>query len=997
MPASSAPEPFPKQQALRADYTLESLWAVSGLTAVTALALVLHRLKTTDPFHAFDALAVTALIAVLLNLFAGSMLARRRRDHIEMLAVLPSCVAILDANNRVRSVSESLERNFGWKPAHLLGQPFIAYIHPDDLSVVQKSLEAFRLQPLSALIRLNFRFQLPDKSYAILNCAVRHARETGRLGELSLGFRDNTHGFLMDQALHSNRLLRDKLIDALPLGIAVVDPETKTIDFANAYLAAMYGDAAHSLQGVPLNTVFRAVSSDHYSRNHRFDTIAALKGVSGTETYVSTTSVEEMVDTKAKRFVFTLDVDEWMRTRDELGDVLERLRLATKAACVGVWQYIPATGELRWDEQMLSLRGISPKDFRGMETHWRTIHPEDLELSKNAIETAVREESEFNIYYRVVHPDGSIRHIQSQARAIRDADGVLSLLGTNWDVTSSKIHEEEMRRARDAARLLAEEAQKSDLAKSEFLANMSHEIRTPLNGIVGMTDLALETELTAEQQEYLDTVKLSADALLTVINDILDFSKIEAGKIDLEVSDFDLRDALESALKTVAVRADEKGLELLCDVAPEVPDQVRGDSARLRQVLLNLVGNAIKFTERGEVAVRARVEASEGNEYLLGFTVADTGIGVPPEKQKLIFEPFSQADATTTRKYGGTGLGLTISTRLVEMMGGKIWVESEMGQGAQFHFTLRLGAAETKVIPAVNVSPDILRGIKVLVVDDNRTNRRILTGMLERWGAHAVSVEGGEEALGELSLAREARQPYELVLTDMHMPVMDGFTLIQRIQENPSLSAPTIIMLSSTCRTGDVQRSLELGAAAYLMKPIRQAELREAIGKALAAKEQGKTTRTIAPRPPEEAREPAVVLQVLLAEDNAVNQRLAVRLLERRGHHVVLAGNGREALEAIEKERFDLVLMDVQMPEMDGFEATAALRQKERSSGMHLPVIALTAHAMKGDRERCLAAGMDGYLAKPIHPEELDLLLHKFAPRRENPRPARALDPESVT
>jgi PAS domain S-box-containing protein len=586
---------------------------------------------------------------------------------------------------------------------------------------------------------------------------------------------------------------------------------------------------------------------------------------------------------------------------------------------------------------------------------------------------------------------GNERWLLTTKVPLRDNSGkVVGIVGMGHDITHRKEEEREAQKAREAA-------EAANRAKSEFLANMSHEIRTPLNGIVGMTDLALDTELTPEQKEYLDTVKLSADTLLTVINDILDFSKIEAGKIDLEVSDFDLRDALESALKTVAVRADEKGLELLCEVAPDAPEQVRGDSTRLRQVLLNLVGNAIKFTERGEVAVQVRVETFEGKECLLRFTVADTGIGIPPAKQELIFKPFSQADATTTRKFGGTGLGLTISTRLVEMMGGKIWVESEMGQGAQFHFTLRLGKADAKATQAAGVSPEIVRGIKALVVDDNRTSRRILTGMLQRWGMNPVSVEGGEEALVELSLAQEAGQPYELALTDMHMPVMDGFTLLQRIRENPSLSPATIIMLTSTGRPGDTQHCLELGAAAYLLKPIRQAELREAIAKALLASGPEKAMRTIAPRPPEDAREPASVLRVLLAEDNAVNRRLAMRLLEKRGHHIVLAANGREALEAMGKESFDLVLMDVQMPEMDGFEATAAIRQKERSSGMHLPVIALTAHAMKGDRERCLAAGMDGYLAKPINPEELDHLLHKFAPHRETPRPAGVLHPESVT
>ncbi len=592
---------------------------------------------------------------------------------------------------------------------------------------------------------------------------------------------------------------------------------------------------------------------------------------------------------------------------------------------------------------------------------------------------------------RTTDAAGNERWLLTTKVPLRDYTGkVVGIVGMGHDITFRKEEERETQKAREAA-------EAANRAKSEFLANMSHEIRTPLNGIVGMTDLALDTQLTPEQQEYLETVKLSADTLLTVINDILDFSKIEAGKLDLDVGDFDLRDSLESAVKTVAVRADEKGLELLCDVAPDVPEQVRGDSTRLRQVLLNLVGNAIKFTERGEVTVGVRVEALEGNEYLLGFTVADTGIGIPYEKQKLIFQPFSQADSTTTRKYGGTGLGLTISMRLVEMMGGKIWVESELGHGAQFHFTLRLGVAEAKASQAAGVSPEIVRGVKVLVVDDNGTNRRILTGMLQRWGVNPGSVEGGEEALVELSLAREAGQPYELVLTDMHMPVMDGLTLIKRIRENPRLSAAIIIMLTSTGRPGDAQRCLELGAVAYLLKPIRQAELREAIAKALVASGPEKTMRTSAPRPPDDKCEPASVLRVLLAEDNAVNQRLAMRLLEKRGHQVVLAANGREALAAIEKEGFDLVLMDVQMPEMDGFEATAALRQKERSCGTHLPVIALTAHAMKGDRERCLAAGMDGYLAKPINPGELDHLLHKFAPHRETPRPAGTLHPEPVT
>ena len=614
---------------------------------------------------------------------------------------------------------------------------------------------------------------------------------------------------------------------------------------------------------------------------------------------------------------------------------------------------------LRLNPAWETVLGFSREELRA-EPFVEFVHPDDREATTRELSKATTGEHVIDFENRYRTKDGSYKWLQWFASPFIEQGLVYAAAR---DVTERKAAEDALRRNAQELEVARRRAEAATIAKGEFLANMSHEIRTPMNAIIGMTDLALQTKLTMQQREYILTARESAEALMTVINDILDVSKIEARRLTLDRVPFVVRDTIEDSVKLFAPRADEKDLELSCRIAPDVPAAVIGDPGRLRQILLNLVSNAVKFTDVGEVAVEVVVAERSADEVLLRCTVRDTGIGIPENKRWEIFGAFVQADASTTRRYGGTGLGLTISSQLVEMMGGRLWLESEPGKGSRFHFVARFRVYDGETVPAPSFE---LRSLRTLVVDDNATNRMIVAEVLDSWQMSAAVADSAQTALDMLRQAAERGQPFQLVLTDAAMPDVDGFTLAEQIANVYRTNTPKVILLTSAGSAALRGRRAKLFAAA-LAKPVKQSDLLDAIVTAFAAAPAPRRGRA----KDQQRQTSKSGLRVLVAEDNATNQKLVSAMLDQHGHSVTLVGNGRLAVERATQEPFDVILMDVQMPEMSGLEATAAIRTHEESTGRHVPIVALTARAMAGDREQCLAAGMDAYVSKPVRTAEL--------------------------
>ncbi|MGB7060939.1 MAG: PAS domain S-box protein [Candidatus Zixiibacteriota bacterium] len=956
----------------------------------TVTVFVFHEGSLVEEIFTLDAhkvwmrsLALCTLI--MFSIYALSVISERKRAEEELRESEEKYsnlfqhsydpVFIHDLEGKIIDVNQKVLDLFGYTKDQILSLR-IPDLHPEE--ALEKSKWAF--ETISADGVANLEIDFKKKDGGIFPAEVSSSLFEVRGKKVVQGIvRDITERKSMEKALRESEKKYRTLVEQSLQGLAVV--QDFRVLFANSALAEISGYSVEELLCLSPEEVKSLVhAEDRDMIWERFQHRLSGKPVSpryefrivrkeGTVRWLE--MFASRIDYRGKLAVHAaiMDVTERKQAKEKLQESEKKYRTLVETAQEGIGILDPDENIIFVNQAFADLLDYQKEELLSLNLSQISDKEQLTEFRK---ETEKRRHGNSSTYETKLYTKtGEPKYFSLSASPLFDEKGTFTgTMGLLADITERKQAEEMLRKAK-------EEAEDANQLKSEFLANMSHEIRTPMNAIIGMTDITLDTDLTDEQRDYLTTVKESARGLLELLNDILDLSKIEADRVELETIDFDLRVTVEGVADTLATKASAKGLELACIIHSQVPCLLRGDPGRIRQILMNLAGNAIKFTETGEVVIRVELEKETEDKAMLLLSVSDTGVGIPTEKQAWIFESFTQADGSTTRKHGGTGLGLSISKRLVEMMDGRIGVESEPGKGSRFWFTVALQKQEDSHEDLPPVAPDI-RGMRILVVDDNQTNRTILVKMTESFGCSPEAVESGKEAIQALKRAAHKEKLFDLVLLDMQMPGMGGEETLGAIRRDPDIKDVTVIILTSLGVRGDVARLQALGCAGYLTKPIKQSQLFDTIITVLSRQK-----KVVGPEPirivtrhtiAEEKRRKT---RILLAEDNPMNQKLAVVLLKRAGYLIDAVENGRLAVEAINRRAYDLVLMDVQMPEMDGFEATKTIRRKQDEKRC-IPIVAMTAHAMKGDREKCLQAGMDDYVAKPIEPQELIGTIEKW-------------------
>jgi two-component system sensor histidine kinase/response regulator len=904
--------------------------------------------------------------------------------------------------NKVRW-SDELYQAFGLQPQEFGAtfEAFLSYVHPEDRKLVESEIE--KALHDKVFPTFDYRIIRPDGTVRALQQNGRVIDdETGRTNKLMGTALDITERKQLENTLRQERIFLRTLIDNIPDSIYVKDMACRKViaNLAEVSLSGLQSEAeilgkddfaVHPKElaekfftddQLVLQTGQAVVNREEY-----------VLSKEGHKSWLLTTKIPLRDENGQIIGLVGLgrDITERKRVDEELKTNEMRMSEAQRIAHLGSWEYDAVSGEVRWSDELWRIFGLDRREV-GLcfEEYLAMVHPDDRDLVKSINEESQQSKKDFSYDCRLIRSDGQMRVLRSNGRVICDEHGrMVKITGADQDITEQKRIEDDLERARDAAL-------ESTRRKTVLLANKTHENRTPMKGVIGMTDLLLDTSLTAEQRDFTETINASAEALMTVINDILDFSKIEAGKLRFEKLDFDLAPVVEAPLELFAERAQAKGIEIASLINSDVPLFLRGDGGRLRQVVTNLLGNAVKFTEAGEVVLCVTKEGETPTQATLRFTITDTGIGISEEAQRKLFQAFVQADGSTTRKYGGTGLGLAISKQLVELMGGEIGVESKPGAGSTFWFTANLEKRSNNQT-AAPLRKIELEGLRVLIVDDNQTNRRIVEHQLASWRMQSTCVASGAEALKALRREQEAGNPYALAIVDMQMPEMDGMTLALTIKSEPAISDTRLLMMTSLSLRADCEALRQAGICRCLIKPVKQSMLFDALATIMGAAMEGPQTKPSArvtrqetmvsssPQPLGASRLSG--FRILLAEDNLVNQKVALSQLQKLGCSADAVVNGREVLEALTNSTYAIVLMDCQMPEMDGYEATAEIRRREAGGSMHTTIIAMTAHALEGEREKCLAAGMDDYLSKPVKAHELAAMLERWIAPSHGPVP----------